>query len=156
MKPTRRSRHRFTGFAVWQLYFFTISAVVLGIVGSLSLCDAHFLNRMGALMVAVGAIMIVVQFRYDLEVERSKAEFLAKTESEVERIEGDATASPVIRAIAGRILREENEATLGNAEEMRSRAVLHVAIFTSTGVLIDGFGDYLTMAILAAAGLHCH
>jgi hypothetical protein len=157
MKPNEPAgRRRFAGFAVWQLYVLSAGAYAIGIVGVLCLCDPHFLNRMGALVVAVGAIMIVVQFRYDLEVERTKAAMLASSDREADRIGSDTSSSPVIKSIASRLLRDENEATLGGAEKLRSRAVLHVAIFTAAGVLVDGFGDYLAKALLSASGLQCH
>lgn len=150
------AKRGFTGFAVWQLYFFSAAACIIGIVGAFSFCDPHFLNRMGALTVAAGAIMIVVQFRYDLEVERTKADILAQTASRAAQIQTDAAASPVIKSIAERMLREESASTVDGAEDLRSRAVVHVAAFTAFGVLVDGFGDYLAKGLLSAAGLHCH
>jgi hypothetical protein len=156
MKLRNHLGRPFAGFSVWQLYLSSAAAYAFGIAGSIYLCDSHFISRMGALMVAVGAIMIVVQFRYDLDVERTKAALLADSTKEAQRISSDTAHSPVIKSIAERILKDEHEATLGSAEHVRSRAVLHVAVFTSIGVLVDGFGDYLAKAAMSIAGLTCH
>src|SRR5260370_585492 len=120
--PEPAGRRHFAGFSVWQLYVLSACVYAIGVVGVFTICDPHFLNRMGALIVAIGAIMIVVQFRYDLEVERAKAAMLASSDKEADRIGSDTSSSPVIKLIAARLLKDETEATLGGAEKVRSRA----------------------------------
>jgi hypothetical protein len=121
----------------WQ--YFAIGALILvalGVATSWLTGDPHYLPRFGAVVVAVGAVLVVVQIQFDIAIEREYQSIVRKIEDDDE-----PPPSPAIEALAERL--KENSKAMAHEEVKKSRtsAAVIVATITGCGELVHGWGD---------------
>src|SRR3954463_11794107 len=123
----------------WQ-YFAVFSFFCLGVGGLLShyYGDEHLLASFGALVAAVGAVMVVVQIRFEITLEHEYQNKIGKIDAGVTDAGGPAMQSTQSRIAEGlkRQAREE-------FQRARTSAAIIVAGITGLGEFVHGFGHYI-------------
>jgi CHASE3 domain sensor protein len=133
---------RWQSFAVFALFL-----VLVGILVSLCAEDPHYLERFGALIAAIGAILVVVQIRFDLAVEREFQQLLRQID------EGDQSVrSHVMDEVTERIKQQSKAKAHEEAKHSRTAAAVIVAAITACGELLHGWGEVLMCYIMHCTG----
>ena len=120
--------------------------VIIGITTSLITRDMHHLARFGALIAAVGAVLVIVQIRFDMVVEREFQALLRRID------EGDeAVLSPVLDEATARIKQQSKARAQEEVKASRTSAAIIVAAITACGEILHGWGDVVMHILVALA-----
>jgi hypothetical protein len=123
----------------WQNFaMLAAGLVIVGLVVSLMTKNSHYLARFGTLVAAIGAVLVVLQIRFDIAVEREFQDLLRRLD-----YEDSSISSPVLDEVAGRIRQQSKLKAHEEVKAARTSAAIIVATITAAGELLHGWGDVL-------------
>jgi predicted membrane-bound spermidine synthase len=120
------------------LVFLSLALVTIWFLAH-QLGDPHFLNRGGAALAALGALLVVVQVLAELRLERGREQ-----DNEAEAV---ADLTPANREVAQRIVR----ARTSERWRMRMSMVISIALIVFVGEVMHGWGDYFYGEVVSHA-----
>jgi CHASE3 domain sensor protein len=134
---------------VWQGFAgLAVALIVVGAIVSVATDDPHYLARFGAIVAAIGAVLVIMQIRFDIAIERDYQEFIRRIDS------GDQlTGSAPIDEAANRIKNQSRAKAHEEVKESRTSAAVIVAAITAVGELLHGWGDMIMEYLRAMVSL---
>jgi hypothetical protein len=130
---------------VWQKFAVLAAMLVAtGVVVSIVTNDSHYLNRFGALVAAIGAVLVVVQIRFDIAIEREFQLLLRRIDEEDESLR-----SPVLGQVANRLKEQSKLRAHEDVKTSRTSAAIIVAVITAGGEVLHGWGEEIIHGIKA-------
>ena len=139
-------RSRVTDAAPWKLiafvFFLEAALIDIGFAWAVAWCDPHLFNRIGALITACAAGLIVWQIGLEMTLE-------AQRHAGVAQADNRAGLSPIMaramaRATAKMWARNERQ-----YRSTRLRVAAFVAVNAVLGEMLHGFGDLFVLAVRA-------
>lgn len=129
----------------WMLGLLSVvvfAAAAVGAMLALSERNAHTFNRWGAVISALGALFVFVQYSYDLTLEHIRVN--AKTQTTETK---SGLLGPVERRLGEEIARRDNEFWEATIEMRRRVFVAFIALTVLFGELVHGFGDQALLSM---------